>query len=95
MSDERDTLTCSRHGEGAATYICQHLAKKPAQKWFSEEPSEEDPWPDAWCAECDIEFQKTGEWNGDNEDCLGGVVICDQCYEMARLLGRVSSDTID
>ena len=91
MSAERDSITCPQHGEGQATYVCRHLAKKPDQPWFSEAPSDDDPWPDAWCAKCDAEFQKAGEWNGDNEDCLGVVTICDQCYEIAQLLGRVAS----
>lgn len=49
MSDGT-TIECAEHGAAALTYVCRHLAANPAQRWYCEYPTEDNPWPDAWCA---------------------------------------------
>jgi hypothetical protein len=92
MPLEDAKVTCDKHGEAYATFVCQHLAKNPAQEWFSRVPTKENPWPDAWCGECDVEFLKFDEWNEQNEACLGPSLLCHNCYEWARSLGTFSDD---
>ena len=81
-------VECSDHGAGFSTYVCEHLASNPAQEWFSREPDEENKWPDAWCAVCDVFFQEQGEWNEKNESKLKIKLLCHRCYETSRSQGR-------
>lgn len=81
--DSNDHIICSEHGEAYTTIVCSHLAENPCQQWYCDFPTEENPWPDAWCTECDREYLKEGEWNSKNEGCLSLKVICNHCYESA------------
>jgi hypothetical protein len=76
-----DSIQCSEHGEMNAAYICEHLAADPKQQWFCAYPSEDNPWPDAWCGQCDAEFRKEGEWNERNEGTAKIKIVCNGCYE--------------
>ncbi len=87
-------IACSEHGEAIATYVCGHLVSKPAQRWFCDAPSKEEPWPDAWCPQCQLKFQEVGEWNEINESCLDLKLICNHCYEnaIAQSVGSLEGD---
>lgn len=80
MTDD-NTLECATHGKAYVTYICGHLHLQPLQEWYCDYPSKDNPWPDAWCADCDKAFLEFGEWNDENSDCIDGKVICNNCYE--------------
>lgn len=77
-------VECSHHGGGFAAYICEHLVANPAQKWFSNEPCEDDRWPDAWCAACELLFLEQGELNEKNQPKREIKLICHHCYESLR-----------
>jgi hypothetical protein len=79
-----DVVSCDTHGEGQETYVCEHLLANPKQEWFSDVPSGEKPWPDAWCAGCDEVFQEEGEWNERNEGRIKIELLCHHCYESLR-----------
>jgi hypothetical protein len=79
-----EKVECSHHGSGSATYVCEHLVSKPDQQWFSNEPVEEDKWPDAWCADCEALFQEQGEWNEKNQPKRNIELLCHHCYENLR-----------
>lgn len=80
----KSQIECASHGQAFSTYICEHLAANPCQEWFSRDPEESNPWPDAWCKQCDIEFQEQGEWNERNEGKVKIKILCHNCYEAAR-----------
>jgi hypothetical protein len=80
-------VECSHHGSGVATYVCEHLVSQPEQKWFSNTSIEEDKWPDAWCANCEVLFLEQGEWNDKNEPRTNIEVLCHHCYERLRSQG--------
>ena len=85
FAKEKERLVqCGEHGKGFATYVCEHLLTEPAQKWFSEKPSDKKPWPDAWCAKCDQAFQEQGEWNDINSRRLKIKLMCHRCYQTHR-----------
>jgi hypothetical protein len=84
MKADPGRIECNDHGTGFETFICGHLASNPAQEWFSREASEDNLWPDAWCASCNVEFLKEGEWNERNEVGLNVMLLCHRCYEFAR-----------
>jgi hypothetical protein len=77
-------IRCSTHGVAFDTYVCEHLISNPAQEWFSEKPSEDKKWPDAWCATCDLDFQEEGEWTDANSAKLKAKLLCHHCYESFR-----------
>jgi hypothetical protein len=81
---ELKQLDCATHGAGLQTFVCEHLIANPAQQWFSGEATNENKWPDAWCAACDAFFQQEGEWNKTNESNVKIKVLCHRCYEMFR-----------
>ena len=77
-------VACASHGQGYATFVCQHLAKRLAQLWFSDYPAKNDPWPDASCASCDRRYLRRGQWTKGIASQLR--VLCHHCYEDARSL---------
>jgi hypothetical protein len=81
MSECDTEIECGTHGRAYAAYLCKHLLEDPQQEWICDYPSDESPWPDAWCQACDRAFQECGEWNEKNEHVLGARVICHLCYE--------------
>lgn len=84
MPESQHSLQCPEHGEAHTTYICQHLARDPLQQWFGDYPSNDNPWPDAWCRVCEQAFQAEGEWNEKNERDLDVKLTCHHCYERAK-----------
>jgi hypothetical protein len=84
LNEKQRRVDCGDHGKGFSTYLCKHLLAKPRQEWFSETPSKEKPWPDAWCAKCDEAFQEQREWNEANEKIPEIKLVCDRCYETLR-----------
>ena len=81
MSDTQQ-IACETHGAAFKTYVCEHLAANPQQEWFSRDPEEGNPWPDAWCAICDEQFMRDGEWKEQNTCKI--VLLCHHCYEAKR-----------
>jgi hypothetical protein len=77
-------VECETHGAGTQTFLCEHLAVQPRQKWFSDAPDESNPWPDAWCLICNEHYAKQGEWNDHNSGIIKIHLLCHQCYEARR-----------
>lgn len=85
-AEEQQQIQCGQHGRGHSTYVCEHLFVNPKQQWFSDHPSPEKRWPDAWCAGCDRLYQNEGEWNDANSEHLKIKLICHHCYEGIKLM---------
>ncbi len=81
MSDSEQNVECPVHGTTDGAYICTHLMNDPLQPWFCDYPSEDNPWPDAWCGACEQVFQTEGEWNENNEDGAEIRLVCSRCYD--------------
>ena len=84
MTNHLDKIKCDKDGWGYEAFVCQHLLENPVQTWFSREPTIDNPWPDAWCAECDKVFSRDGIWTEENSVCLGVKLLCHRCYERKR-----------
>jgi hypothetical protein len=89
---EKDKIQCDQHDVGIATFICEHLSAAPNQEWFSDARTEIDPWPDAWCSQCESLFQEQDGWNGDNISKRKIVAVCNQCYDGLRTQEVISED---
>lgn len=82
--DDSEHITCEEHGTATVTFVCSHLLESPLQRWHSGCPSPENPWPDAWCDQCNAVFLRDGEWNDKNSDVIDICPLCHECYELAR-----------
>jgi len=50
-----DVVHCDLHGETPQTFVCVHLKDETYGLGFNrEDPSDENPYPDAWCDACDV-----------------------------------------
>jgi hypothetical protein len=86
-----ETIECEKHGATAPrAYVCQHVAEGLLKRqrvgffWTVEDP--DNPYPDAWCAECENRVRETGgEWIGEALEHLKPEVMCGHCYEVAKV----------
>ena len=70
------SIHCDTHGDCDLTYVCIHLTEHAAGLGFNRgEPSEDEPYPDAWCDNCDVIA----------EELLDVRVLCSGCYELSRI----------
>lgn len=82
MSDRTKTVECDKHGKGAATFICRHLAFGVRCGYHCSTDDPDDPWPDAWCSGCDEVLEREGgAWNDASEEFAGVSLACSGCYE--------------
>src|SRR3954463_4130750 len=84
-----DLIICGQHGEGRATFVCAHMHRAwlegRAPEMVCQEPTEDDPFPDAWCEKCEAEFQAIRDQLTDGFSPSGGLVaLFACCYEDVR-----------
>lgn len=81
-----DTVICDTHGESEVTFTCSHLADGSAGIGFNrDEPTEEDPFPDAVCDECDRILEAHSGWTDESEKLIEIRLLCSRCYEVCRI----------
>lgn len=91
-----DTLQCDIHGETAKTYVCVHLTGETSGVGFNrDDPSEENPHPDAWCDVCEVIRAGHGGWEHVPEERCKIVLLCSECYERARIRNTRPSVTFE
>jgi hypothetical protein len=90
-------IECEEDGVGYGAFVCTHLfaarrATGDGRVGFcSQEPTPENPWPDAWCFTCDEHLDATGgEWTDENANEI--VLVCNQCYGRIRANNDVDND---
>jgi hypothetical protein len=86
MTRERKNTTCATHGKSYQTFVCAHLVGARGVSWYSAPPTEDDPWPDAWCETCHAAFEDEGEWNDGSTAAaaLTARLLCHHCYGLHR-----------
>ena len=79
-------MECRLHGVGKPAFICQHLQSGSGLGFFTpaQEATPDDPWPQAWCADCERVAIEAGEWNDDSEAFASFRWVCVSCMEVAR-----------
>lgn len=89
-------MQCATHGECEETFVCTHLLGETAGLGFNRaEPAEDNPFPDAWCDDCQIIFDAHGEWNDEAQKLVKISLLCSGCYERARIRNMRPSITLD
>lgn len=78
------------------TYVCAHLDGDATGLGFNcQEPSDENPHPDAWCDECEKIRDAHGGWDRVPEGQCKIVSLCSDCYERARIRNTRTEVTLD
>jgi hypothetical protein len=91
-----DTIQCDTHGESEKAYVCTHLVGETAGLGFNRnEPDSENPFPDAWCDNCEIIRAAHAGWNQESEKLTKIVLLCSGCYERARIRNTRPSVTLE
>ena len=91
-----DTVHCETHGETPQTFVCTHLIGESSGLGFNrKDPSEQEPFPDAWCDNCEIIRAEHGGWDDVPEDLCKIVLLCSECYERARIRNTRPSVTLN
>lgn len=91
-----DKIQCGTHGECFKTYVCTHLTGETAGLGFNcNESDEGNPFPDAWCDDCEIIRAAHDGWNDKSEKLTKIVLLCSGCYERARICNTRPTVTLD
>lgn len=91
-----DTVQCDTHGEPEKTYVCAHLAGDSTGLGFnSDNPTDDNPFPSAWCDDCEIIREAHGEWNDESQKLTKIVLLCARCYERTRIRNTRPTVTLD
>jgi hypothetical protein len=91
-----DKIQCETHGESLAAYVCSHLSGGSAGLGFNRnEPTENNPYPDAWCDDCEIIRAAHDGWNEKSEKLTKISLLCSGCYERARIRNTRTAVTLD
>ncbi len=86
MDDRSAKVECDRHGTAYAAFVCRHLVRGSGLGFFH---SDNGPWPDAWCSECDSVMMQTGRWTAKAERFTGITLVYHRCYANIRRRNRL------
>jgi hypothetical protein len=92
-------VRCAQDGVGYGAFVCQHLfaagdaTGEERVGFCSDDPTRENPWPDAWCYACDERFEADGEvWTDEGAEAAGISLVCHHCYERIRTNNDLDND---
>lgn len=81
-----NTIHCHNHGECQETFVCSHLTEGSAGLGFNcDEPTEEDPFPDAFCDDCELILEAHQGWTEESEQLIEIRLLCSGCYKLSRI----------
>ena len=79
-------IQCAAHGESHETFVYTHLLGETVGLGFNRsEPTAENPFPDAWCDDCELISAAHGGWNEQSENLAKISMLCSGSYERARI----------
>jgi hypothetical protein len=88
-------IQCAVHGESEKTYVCTHLTGGSAGLGFNRgEPTKDNPFPDAWCDNCEIIRMSSNGWNEESESLAKISLLCSSCYGQARIRNTHTSSSL-
>ena len=76
-------MECPRHGDQRPAFICKHLLFGRGLGFHQPDdpPTEDWPFQNAWCDECDKVLVAEGEWNDRSEAFADIMALCEGCLE--------------
>jgi hypothetical protein len=89
-------VICGTHGEADKAYVCAHLVEEDAGLGFNRRnPTKRNPYPDAWCDNCEIIRTAHNGWTEESEKLAGIRLVCSECYGRIRILNTRPTVTLD
>ena len=89
-------MQCPTHGECQESFVCTHLLGEAVGLGFNRnEPTQEDPFPDAWCDDCEVIRAAHNGWSEQSEKLTKVSLLCSKCYERARIRNTHTSISLD
>ena len=89
-------VQCATHGEYQETFVCTHLLGEAVGLGFNrDEPTPENPFPDAWCDDCELIRSAHGGWSDESQKLLKISLLCTGCYERSRIRNTRTSVSFD
>lgn len=91
-----DKIQCAIHGEAEQTFVCSHLVGEAVGLGFNRnEPTDEDPFPDAWCDDCELIRTAHNGWTDEAQKLAKIALLCSGCYQRCRIRNTRTSLTLD
>lgn len=91
-----DTVHCETHGETNQTFVCSHLAADSFGLGFNTEKQDgENPFPDAWCDDCEVIRAAHDGWTDEAQELTKIALLCSGCYERTRIRNTRPATTLD
>lgn len=91
-----EKIQCDFHGDADKTYVCEHLLGDSAGLGFNRgDPTAGEPYPDAWCDNCEIIRAAHGGWNAESEKLTKISLLCSGCYTQVRIRNTRTDITLD
>ena len=89
-------IQCEIHGARQEAYVCRHLVGATSGLGFNrDEPTEDKPFPDAWCNDCELIRAAHGGWNDKSEKLTTVSLLCSGCYQQAFIRNSIPDVTLD
>ena len=90
-----DSIQCATHGESRKTFVCTHLLGETAGLGFNrDDPTDDNPFPDAWCDNCELIRASHNGWNDESQKLAKISLLCSGCYERALIRNTRTSITL-
>ncbi len=94
MSDEH--ILCEEHGERGKAFVCNHLLAPAVGQGFNRnDPTPDNPFPDAWCDDCEKIRAAYDGWNEESEKLTSISLLCSGCYSRSRIRNTRTAVTLD
>jgi hypothetical protein len=91
-----DTVHCETHGETNQTFVCTHLAADSSGLGFNTGKQDgENPFPDAWCDNCEVIRAAHGGWTHEAQALTKIALLCSGCYEITRIRNTRPAVTLE
>lgn len=92
-----DTINCDTHGETQGTFVCNHLSDGNAAGlgFVCNEPSDDEPFPDAWCNDCEVIREAHDGWNDESGNLVTIRMVCCDCYQKIRIRNTQTDVTFE
>ena len=72
-------VCCSIHGKGNGCFVCDHLRSQSGKGYYCAD-DQKNPYPDAWCADCDRIYLEEGGWTDKAVETAFFRLVCHRCY---------------
>jgi hypothetical protein len=90
-----ENIQCGTHGGREKTYVCTHLLGESVGIGFNrKEPTSDEPFPDAWCDDCELIRAAHDGWDEEAEKLAQISLLCSGCYERARIRNTRTAFTL-